>query len=98
MEYLGTLPIKRKSDKMKKRIIEEESEMFLCIKGAEIYAPEYQGKADVLICNEKVIQIAPRIEVKVLQAEGLRLLPGLIDQHVHITGGGGESGFTSRVP
>lgn len=105
MEYLGALPTKRKSDKMKKRIIEEESEMFLCIKSAEIYAPEYQGKADVLICNEKVIQIAPRIEVsalpgqvKVLQAEGLRLLPGLIDQHVHITGGGGESGFTSRVP
>lgn len=79
--------------------------MFLCIKGAEVYAPEYQGKADVLVCNEKVIHIAPQIEtsvlpgqVKVIQAEGLKLLPGLIDQHVHITGGGGESGFTSRVP
>lgn len=74
--------------------------MFLCIKGAEVYAPEYQGKADVLVCNEKVIHIAPQIEtsvlpgqVKVIQAEGLKLLPGLIDQHVHITGGGGESRF-----
>ena len=43
--------------------------MFLCIKDAEIYAPEYQGKADVLICNEKVIQIAPQIEVSALPGQ-----------------------------
>ena len=30
--------------------------------------------------------------------EGQRLLPGLIDGHAHVTGGGGESGFKSRVP
>lgn len=26
------------------------------------------------------------------------LAPGLIDQHVHITGGGGEAGYHSRTP
>jgi beta-aspartyl-dipeptidase (metallo-type) len=29
---------------------------------------------------------------------GLRLIPGLIDGHVHVTGGGGEAGFSTRVP
>ena len=29
---------------------------------------------------------------------GLRLIPGLIDGHVHVTGGGGEAGFKTRVP
>lgn len=30
--------------------------------------------------------------------QGRRIIPGLIDGHAHITGGGGESGFASRVP
>ncbi len=30
--------------------------------------------------------------------EGARLIPGLIDAHTHITGGGGEAGFSTRVP
>ena len=79
--------------------------MFLCIKNAEVYTPAPLGRRDVLLCGERVIAIAEHLdtqglpgEVQVLDAAGKRLLPGLIDQHVHITGGGGESGFTSRVP
>ncbi len=29
---------------------------------------------------------------------GRRVVPGFIDGHAHVTGGGGESGFASRVP
>ena len=29
---------------------------------------------------------------------GRRLVPGFIDGHAHVTGGGGESGFATRVP
>jgi beta-aspartyl-dipeptidase (metallo-type) len=29
---------------------------------------------------------------------GRRLIPGLVDGHVHVTGGGGEAGFRTRVP
>jgi beta-aspartyl-dipeptidase (metallo-type) len=29
---------------------------------------------------------------------GRRIVPGFIDGHAHVTGGGGESGFNSRVP
>ena len=35
---------------------------------------------------------------EVVELDGLRLLPGLVDGHVHSTGGGGEGGFASRVP
>ena len=34
----------------------------------------------------------------VLDGSGLTAFPGLVDQHVHFTGGGGECGFRSRVP
>jgi beta-aspartyl-dipeptidase (metallo-type) len=30
--------------------------------------------------------------------EGRKVIPGLIDGHAHLTGGGGESGYASRVP
>ena len=33
-----------------------------------------------------------------LDLDGRRLIPGLIDGHVHVTGGGGEDGFRTRVP
>jgi beta-aspartyl-dipeptidase (metallo-type) len=34
----------------------------------------------------------------VIELGGARVMPGLIDAHVHLTGGGGESGPSSRVP
>lgn len=33
-----------------------------------------------------------------IDAAGMTAVPGYIDQHVHITGGGGEGGFSNRVP
>ncbi|MBR3296965.1 MAG: amidohydrolase family protein, partial [Firmicutes bacterium] len=76
--------------------------MFVLIKNAHIYAPEDLGKNDVLICNKKIIKVAPHIdfswdedEFTVIDAEGQSMVPGFIDQHVHIIGGGGEDGFAS---
>lgn len=37
-------------------------------------------------------------DAEIIECEGRRLLPGFIDAHTHITGGGGESGFSTRVP
>ena len=39
-----------------------------------------------------------RRSTEVVDLEGRRLIPGLIDGHVHVTGGGGEAGFSTRVP
>lgn len=75
----------------------------LLVKNAEVYAPEYLGKKDVLICGRRIEQIqdtigALPVECQVLDAAGKLLTPGLIDQHVHITGGGGEGSFHTRTP
>lgn len=76
----------------------------ILIQQAEIYNPEYQGKQDVLLAGKAIVAIAPKItpptglEVKVLEGQGLRMIPGLIDAHVHIAGAGGEGGPSSRTP
>lgn len=75
----------------------------LLIKDIKIYNPEYIGKKDILICNSKIELIKKNIdnlpvEPKVINGNNLILIPGLIDQHVHVTGGGGEGGFHTRTP
>lgn len=77
--------------------------MFTLIKDIEIYAPEYRGKKSVLICNDKIVEVSDKKEynlenLKVIDGNGKKLVPGIIDQHIHITGGGGEGSFKSRVP
>ena len=56
-----------------------------------------------MICGGKIecIQDSIRelpVECEVLDAEGKILTPGFLDQHVHITGGGGEGSFHTRTP
>ena len=75
----------------------------LLVKNAEVYAPEYLGKKDVLVCGGKIERIQDQIgelpvECEVLDGEGKILTPGFLDQHVHITGGGGEGSFHTRTP
>ena len=75
------------------------------IKRADVYSPRHMGICDILIEGNKIAKIAPRIdgydgikEAEILDMEGRRLVPGYIDLHEHITGGGGENGPASRVP
>lgn len=74
----------------------------LLIKGAEVYAPEYLGKKDVLIAGEKIERIGedlPEYEgCQVINGTGRIVAPGFIDRHVHITGGGGEGSFHTQAP
>lgn len=76
----------------------------ILFKQSQVYAPSYLGKQDVLIAGTRVIAIAPHIEpasgvdTEVIQANDLRMIPGLIDGHVHIAGAGGEGGPASRTP
>ncbi len=74
----------------------------LLIKGAEIYAPEYLGKQDVLIAGGKIERIGenlPKYEgCAVIDGNGKIVTPGIIDRHVHITGGGGEGSFHTQAP
>ena len=74
------------------------------IKGADVYAPEHIGTKDILVCAGKIVKIADELPaeeaygVENVSGEGKILFPGLIDTHVHILGGGGEGGATTRTP
>ncbi len=75
----------------------------LIIKGADVYAPEHLGMMDVMVCGGKIEKMAGDIPVcyedcQVIDGRGKILAPGIIDQHVHLTGGGGEGSFHTRAP
>ncbi len=74
------------------------------ILNANIYAPEFLGLKNILIGAGKILAISSEqielpnhLDVEITDIEGKRLLPGFIDCHAHITGGGGENGFSSQV-
>lgn len=76
----------------------------ILLKQAKVYTPEYLGIKDVLVCGPKIEAIEDCISAeglpscKVIDASGKILAPGIIDPHVHITGGGGEGSFHTQVP
>ena len=81
----------------------------LLIANADVYTPHPLGVKNLLLGGTEVLWMGPPGELpelpKALRAAtttidlgGRRLIPGLIDGHVHVTGGGGEDGFKTRVP
>ena len=74
------------------------------IKNASVYTPQPLGVCDVLTGGGKILKIAKDLpvetayDVQVIDGTGKILMPGLIDAHVHIVGGGGEGGAKSRTP
>ena len=72
---------------------------------AEVFAPEPLGRMNLLVAAGKVVWMgreAPALPASlgasVRDLSRRRLIPGLIDGHVHVTGGGGEAGLSTRVP
>ncbi len=75
----------------------------LLLKNADIYAPAKVGRADILIAGGRIVRVEPDIRISeiycdVVDVAGLIAVPGLIDGHVHVTGGGGEGGYATRTP
>jgi len=80
----------------------------LLISGGHVYAPENLGILDILAVEGIVTAMAPRIDWKDvrkffkdadrLDASGCVVIPGFVDQHVHMNGGGGEGGPANRTP
>lgn len=75
------------------------------INNVNVYAPEPLGVCHILVAADKILAISKDkidIDEKLLTSDedfkGKRLIPGLIDGHAHITGGGGEAGFKTKVP
>jgi beta-aspartyl-dipeptidase (metallo-type) len=80
--------------------------MMILIKQAEVYQPENIGRRDILIAGEKIVAIEKEIDIRslkhidilVVDGEGKKAIPGLIDAHAHIAGAGGEGGPSTRTP
>lgn len=78
--------------------------MWQLIRNAQIFTPERSGAHDLLIVDERVaaigndLSLPPYVEGLVFDLQGQRIVPGFIDAHVHICGGGGEAGPSSRTP
>ena len=75
----------------------------LLLKNADVYTPAPAGRADILVAGSLVERIEPGVRipesyVETFDAEGLVAVPGFIDGHVHMTGGGGEGGYATRTP
>ncbi len=80
----------------------------LLICGGEVFTPDPAGLADILVFGGTVHSVAPDISgeavrgvdanVRVIDAGGCCVVPGLVDQHNHINGAGGEGGPEFRTP
>lgn len=77
--------------------------MFKLIKGARVFCPEDQGIKDLLIGRDTIWEIKENISAgeipgnpEIYDASNRILMPGIIDPHVHIIGGGGAGGLNSR--
>lgn len=80
--------------------------MVTLIRGAKVYQPENAGAKDILVLNGTIAAVGDRlkadfggcVEIEEINAEGMVAVPGFIDSHEHIMGGGGEGGFHTRTP
>jgi beta-aspartyl-dipeptidase (metallo-type) len=75
------------------------------LRNAEVYAPEPRGLQDLLIAGERIVwmgdDLAPlpaALGVQETDLGGRRVVPGFVDGHAHLTGGGGEAGPHTRIP
>lgn len=79
--------------------------MITLIQNIDVYSPDHLGKKDILITDTRIAAVRENIEIPlnlpeltILDGQELIAVPGFIDNHVHITGGGGEGGFEKRTP
>lgn len=82
--------------------------MMKLLRAERCLAPSEAGGGDILIAGRTILAVGklgidfglpPGIDVEVMEAgPGSTAVPGFIDHHVHLIGGGGEAGPHTRVP
>lgn len=75
----------------------------ILLKNAIVYSPKPLGTRDILIAADQIVIIDERLtidlpDLKTIDCSGKIAVPGFIDNHVHLLGGGGEGGFRTRTP
>ncbi len=69
------------------------------VKNGRLFDPGDRGRQDLLIGGGRILAVAEHIEISgagVIDASGMSIVPGFIDTHVHMIGGGGEGGPHTR--
>jgi beta-aspartyl-dipeptidase (metallo-type) len=83
--------------------------LFTVIRGGDVYTPAPVGRQALVLSGERIVWIGSEAEIPrvirslgdwcdELEARDCLIVPGLVDPHQHLAGGGGEQGFASRTP
>jgi beta-aspartyl-dipeptidase (metallo-type) len=75
----------------------------LLVRNLDVYAPAPVGRADLLIAAGRILRVEAGLNLpaslcETVDGRGLMAVPGFVDAHVHLTGGGGEGGYATRTP
>ncbi|RKN12485.1 amidohydrolase family protein [Streptomyces radicis] len=78
------------------------------LRGGSVLTPVGWADGDVLMAAGRVLAVTPLGGADAVRAwagdaaewdcRGLLVVPGLVDGHLHVLGGGGASGYGSRIP
>lgn len=78
---------------------------FKLLLDGEVYAPLPRGRCHLLVAHDRIVWMGPEaptlpavLGAEEIRLEGRRVIPGFVDGHVHLAGGGGEGGFGHRTP
>ncbi|HEX2077796.1 MAG TPA: amidohydrolase family protein [Longimicrobium sp.] len=81
--------------------------MLTLIEGGRVYDPRPCGEQDVLLADGHVAKVGKvdrraleslGADCEVIDARGCIVTPALIDPHIHLLGGSGETGFSTQTP
>jgi beta-aspartyl-dipeptidase (metallo-type) len=78
--------------------------MLQLLLNADLFSPRPHGHRHILAAGGRIAWIGSEppeirgVPVERTDLGGRRVIPGLVDGHAHVTGGGGEAGPASRVP
>ena len=76
--------------------------MFKLLKNIKVYRSGAWRDTNLLIAGPSIALLDDALTLsipglEVIDGQGMYALPGYVDRHVHITGGGGEGGFSNAV-
>ncbi|MGM0701684.1 MAG: beta-aspartyl-peptidase [Pseudomonadota bacterium] len=81
-----------------------DERLLTLLRVGRIFAPAPLETTDILFADGRIAALGRDLAIptgwpiEVIEARDLTAVPAFIDQHVHVTGGGGEGGCGSRCP
>lgn len=78
--------------------------MLTILRNCDLHTPTPLGRRDLLIAGGRIagiyeqLPVLPLAEVREIDCGGRPVVPGFVDSHVHILGGGGNRGPATRGP